>query len=37
VSQIVTVDRTFLTDRLGRIPVVKERELDAGLRLVLAL
>jgi mRNA interferase MazF len=37
VSQIVTVDRTFLTDRFGRIPVVKLRELDDGLRLVLAL
>jgi mRNA interferase MazF len=37
VSQIVTLDRTFLTDRLGRIPVVKQRELDDGLRLVLAL
>jgi mRNA interferase MazF len=37
VSQIVTVGRTSLTDRLGRIPVVKQRELDEGLRLVLAL
>jgi mRNA interferase MazF len=37
VSQIVTVDRRFLTDRLGRIPILKQRELDDGLRLVLAL
>jgi mRNA interferase MazF len=37
VSQIVTLDRMFLTDRLGRISVVKQRELDEGLRLVLAL
>jgi mRNA interferase MazF len=36
-SQIITVDRTFLTDRLGRISIAKQRELDAGLRLVLAL
>jgi mRNA interferase MazF len=37
VSQIITLDRTFLTDRVGRIPVVKQGELDDGLRLVLAL
>jgi mRNA interferase MazF len=36
-SQIITVDRTFLTDRLGRIPAAKQRDLDDGLRLILAL
>ena len=37
VSQIITLDRRFLTERLGRIPAAKQRELDQGLRLVLAL
>jgi mRNA interferase MazF len=37
VSQIVTLDRTFLTDRIGSIPALKLQELDEGLRLVLAL
>jgi mRNA interferase MazF len=37
VSQIITIDKTFLTDRLGRISLAKQRELDEGLRLVLAL
>ena len=37
VSQIITVDRTFLAERVGRIPAAKQRALDEGLRLVLAL
>jgi mRNA interferase MazF len=36
-SQIITIDRTFLTDRLGRISLAKQRELDEGLRLNLEL
>jgi mRNA interferase MazF len=37
VSQIVTLDKAFLTERVGRLPPAKLRELDEGLRLVLAL
>ncbi|MBM4123517.1 MAG: type II toxin-antitoxin system PemK/MazF family toxin [Nitrospira sp.] len=37
VSQVVTFDRSFLSDRIGRIPPSKQQEVDNGLRLVLAL
>ena len=37
VSQVVTLDRSFLSDRIGRIPPSKQQEVDNGLRLVLAL
>jgi mRNA interferase MazF len=37
VSQIITVDRTFLSERLGRISSGVLRKVDNGLRLVLAL
>lgn len=37
VSQIVTLDRSFLTGQVGRIPLSKQREVDNGLRLVLGL
>jgi mRNA interferase MazF len=37
VSQVVTLDRSFLTDCIGRISAMKQQEVDAGLRLVLAL
>lgn len=37
VSQVVTLDRAFLSDRIGRIPPSKQQEVDNGLRLVLAL
>lgn len=37
VSQLVTVDKTFLTERVGRLSPLQLRVLDAGLRLVLAL
>jgi mRNA interferase MazF len=37
VSQMVTLDKAFLTERVGRLPPAKLRELDEGLRLVLAL
>ncbi len=37
VSQIVTLDRSFLTERLGRLSAPKIREVEEGIRLVLAL
>ena len=37
VSQIVTLDKTFLTERVGRMPAPKFREVEEGVRLVLAL
>jgi mRNA interferase MazF len=37
VSQLITIDKDFATGRVGRLPPHKQRELDAGLRLVLAL
>jgi mRNA interferase MazF len=37
VSQIVTLDRDFLTERVGHIPSELLRDVNAGLRLVLAL
>lgn len=37
VTQLVTLDRTFLAERAGRLPPRVMAELDAGLKLVLAL
>ncbi len=37
VSQIVTLDKTFLNERVGKLSAPKLREVEAGLRLVLAL
>jgi mRNA interferase MazF len=37
VSQIITVDRTFLTERVGRLNSELLREVENGLRLVLSL
>ena len=37
VSQVITVDRTFLTERCGRLPGHLIRSIDEGLRLVLSL
>jgi mRNA interferase MazF len=37
VSQVITVDRTFLTERCGRLPGHLIRSIDDGLRLVLSL
>ena len=37
VSQLITVDKTFLTQRVGRLNPSHVRALDAGLKLVLAL
>ena len=37
VSQIVTVDKSFLTERIGRIGLQTLAQVDRGLRLVLSL
>jgi mRNA interferase MazF len=37
VSQILTLDREFLTERVARLPASLMRGVDAGMRLVLAL
>lgn len=37
VSQVVTVDRDFLTERTGKLPVRLLGAIDAGLKLVLDL
>jgi mRNA interferase MazF len=37
VSQLVTLDRSLLTLRIGRLPAEQLQELDEGLRLVLDL
>ena len=37
VSQIVTLNKAFLTKRIGRLPGRKLREVEDGLRLVIAL
>jgi mRNA interferase MazF len=37
VSQILTVDKTFLTERIGSLPDYLQEEVDEGLRMVLYL
>ncbi|WP_322111838.1 type II toxin-antitoxin system PemK/MazF family toxin [Aerosakkonema funiforme] len=37
VSQIFTVDKAFLTERIGALPVSLQEEVDEGLRTVLYL
>lgn len=37
VSQVLTVDRRFLSERVGRLPGELLAEVDAGLRLALSL
>lgn len=37
VTQVVTLDRDFLSKRVGRIPPRTMAKIDAGLRLVLDL
>lgn len=37
VSQIVTVDRDVLTERVGKLPALVRERIDRGLRLVLGL
>ena len=37
VSQVLTLDKRYLTERVGRLPAALVDEVDAGLRLVLSL
>jgi mRNA interferase MazF len=37
VSQLVTLDKSFLSELAGRITSSKQKEVDEGLRLVVAL
>jgi len=37
VSQVITVDRSFLTERCGRLPAHLVKSVDEGLRLALSL
>ena len=37
VSQIITVDKAFLTERIGRVPANLMASVDVGLRLALSL
>jgi mRNA interferase MazF len=37
VSQLITVDKTFLTEKIGAIPAAKLKEVEAGIRQVLSL
>ncbi len=37
VSQVITVDRSFLTECIGRLTARQMNQLDDGLRLVLSL
>ena len=37
VSQVITLNKSFLTERAGRVPESKLLEVDDGLRLVLGL
>ncbi len=37
VSQVITVDRVFLTEKCGRVPSRVIRSIDEGLRLVFSL
>jgi hypothetical protein len=35
--RVITLDKSFLSEQAGRITSSKQREIDEGLRLVLAL
>ncbi len=37
VSQLITVDKSLLTDYVGQVTSAKMRQVEAGLKLVLAL
>ncbi len=37
VSQILTVDKSFLTEKVGRLSAVKMQEIEEGIRLVLSV
>lgn len=36
-SQLITLDKSFLSELAGRVTASKQKEVDEGLRLVLAL
>lgn len=36
-SQLITLDKSLLTARIGRVPPETMREVEAGLRVILAL
>ena len=37
VSQLITLDKERLTEKVGRLPAESLRDVEAGIRLVLAL
>ena len=37
VSQLITLDKQMLTEKVGRLPAQSLRDVEAGIRLVLAL
>jgi mRNA interferase MazF len=37
VSQLITLDKQMLTENVGRLPSQSLREVEAGIKLVLAL
>jgi mRNA interferase MazF len=37
VSQLITLDKQMLTEKVGRLPAESLRDVDAGIKLVLAL
>ena len=37
VSQLITVDKDMLTEKVGRLPAQSLRDVEAGIKLVLAL
>ena len=37
VSQILTIDKTFLVERVGSLPNYLQQEVDEGLRIILCL
>lgn len=37
VSQLLTTDKQFLTERIGRVPLTLLSQIEAGVRLVLGL
>ena len=37
VSQLITLDKSFLSDRVGKVSSTKMQAVDEGVRLVLAL
>jgi mRNA interferase MazF len=37
VSQLITVDKSFFTEKIGGISALKLQEVEAGIRLVLSL